>query len=151
MLIRNMVREDIDSVLEIEQECFTQPWTKNMFLGELAQPVTLYRVAVVDGTPVGYMGMYRIVDEGHITNIAVKKAFRGRGIGSCLMESFLQLGEDGLLSFLTLEVRESNQKAIRLYQKYGFRQVGRRPRYYENAEDALLMTRYFEQEDKRNG
>ena len=145
MLIRTMTLEDLDGVLAVEEECFSEPWTKNMFLGELSQSVTTYRVAEEGGCIVGYMGMYHVADEGHITNVAVSGGYRRRGIAGALISSFLELAKERGMVFLTLEVRRGNSGAIQLYQKYGFREVGVRPRYYENKEDALLMTRFLKQ------
>lgn len=145
MLIRDMTPEDVDDVLKIEQACFHVPWTRNMFLEELAQDISVYRVVEIDGTPVAYMGMYQVADEGHITNVAVMPDYQRRGIANSLIREFVDIAQERRLCLLTLEVRVGNSGAIRLYEKHGFTRVGVRPRYYENSEDALLMTRYFEQ------
>lgn len=144
MLIRNMTPDDIDEVFELEVACFSHPWTKNMFINELAQDTTTYKVAEKDGKIVGYMGMYQAADEGNVTNIAVLPEYRRLGIASSLMKSFIASCIDKKLCFLTLEVRKSNIGAISLYKKYGFAEVGVRPKYYDNSEDAILMTRYFD-------
>lgn len=151
MLIRAMTAEDIDGVLAVERDCFSEPWTANMFLGELAQSATVYCVAEEKGTIVGYMGMYHVADEGHITNIAIAKPFRRRGFAGALLTYFLDFAKREAISLLTLEVRRSNHGAISLYRKYGFAEVGVRPRYYENKEDALLMTRFLKQEEEHEG
>ena len=144
MLIRNMTVEDLDEVLKLETACFSHPWTKNMFLGELAQTTTTYMVAEQDEKIVGYMGMYQAADEGNVTNIAVLPEYRRLGIASALLDSFINLCINKKLCFLTLEVRKSNIGAISLYKKFGFTEVGLRPKYYDNSEDAVLMTRYFD-------
>lgn len=151
MLIRAMTKEDLDEVLAVERESFCEPWTKNMFLGELSQEITVYRVAAEDDRVIGYMGMYHVADEGHITNVAVAKDFRRCGVAGALIASFLAYAQENRLAFLTLEVRRSNSGAIRLYEKYGFREIGVRPRYYENKEDALLMTRFLRQGENEHG
>lgn len=151
MLIRAMTKEDLDEVLAVERESFREPWTKNMFLGELSQEITVYRVAAENDRVIGYMGMYHVADEGHITNVAVAKDFRRRGVAGALIASFLAYAQENHLAFLTLEVRRSNSGAIRLYEKYGFREIGVRPRYYENKEDALLMTRFLRQGENEHG
>ena len=143
MLIRKMTKDDIDSVLEIENACFSDPWTYGMFLNELSQDITEYRVAVVDGKIVGYMGMYQTLDEGNITNVAVLPEYRRRGIANKLIAEFVKLAQEREFAFLTLEVRKSNLGAIKLYEQNGFVSVGVRPKYYNNTEDAILMTRYF--------
>ena len=143
MLIRKMTKDDIDSVLEIENACFSDPWTRGMFLNELSQDITEYRVAVVDEKIVGYMGMYQTLDEGNITNVAVLPEYRRQGIANSLIAEFIKLAQERALAFLTLEVRKSNLGAIKLYEQNGFVDVGVRPKYYNNTEDAILMTRYF--------
>ncbi len=144
MLIRNMTADDIDEVFVLETACFSHPWTKNMFADELKQKTTTYMVAEKDGKIVGYMGMYQAADEGNVTNIAVLPEYRRLGIASALLDSFIKLCIDKKLCFLTLEVRKSNIGAISLYKKFGFKEVGLRPKYYDNSEDAVLMTRYFD-------
>lgn len=151
MLIREMTAEDVAAVLSVEQDCFSEPWTANMFLGELAQKASVYRVAEENGNIVGYMGMYHVADEGHITNVAVAKKFRRKGFASALIAHFLEFAKRERLEFLTLEVRRSNVGAIGLYHNYGFVEVGVRPRYYENKEDALLMTRFLRQGEEERG
>ena len=143
MLIRKMTKDDIDSVLEIENACFSDPWTYGMFLNELSQDITEYRVAVVDEKIVGYMGMYQTLDEGNITNVAVLTEYRRQGIANALIGEFVKLAQEREFAFLTLEVRKSNLGAIKLYEQNGFVSVGVRPKYYNNTEAAILMTRYF--------
>ncbi len=143
MLVRKMAKDDIERVLEIENACFSDPWTYGMFLSELSQDITEYRVAVVDGRIVGYMGMYQTLDEGNITNVAVLTEYRRQGIANALIAEYVKLAQERKLALLTLEVRKSNLGAIKLYEQNGFVSVGVRPKYYNNTEDAILMTRYF--------
>lgn len=143
MLIRKMTKDDIDSVLEVEKACFSDPWSYGMFLNELSQDITEYKVAVVDEKIVGYMGMYQTLDEGNITNVAVLPEYRRQGIANALIAEFIKLAQERKLAFLTLEVRKSNLGAIKLYEQNCFVSVGIRPKYYNNTEDAILMTRYF--------
>lgn len=143
MLILDMEKKHLSDILEVEQESFSRPWTKEMFLEELNGRFSVYRVAVENEKAVGYMGMWILADEGHITNVAVGRGFRGRGFGDALVLDFIRIATEKKLAFLTLEVRVSNEAAIALYQKHGFCEVGRRKKYYENTEDAILMTKYF--------
>ncbi len=143
MLIRTMEESDIVCVAEIERACFSAPWSEKMLLEELLAERSVYRVAEKGGAVVGYMGFYRVADEGNITNIAVLPEYRRQGIAYALLSSFITLAKEEGLAFLTLEVRKSNEAAIRLYESFDFEKVGVRPRYYDNAEDAVLMTRYF--------
>lgn len=143
MQIEEMNPAHLPDILAVEKDSFSHPWTENMFLEELSGKFSIYRVATVEGHAVAYMGMWILADEGHITNVAVTKAYRCRGIGSALIDSFVELAIEKNLSFMTLEVRASNKNAISLYSKKGFQEVGRRKKYYENTEDAILMTKFF--------
>lgn len=143
MQIVDMTAEHLADILTVEAESFPHPWTEKMFLEELSGKFSVYRAAVEDGRAVGYMGMWLLAGEGHITNIAVAKNFRCRGLGSALMDDCISLAEQQSLTLMTLEVRESNTGAIALYEKKGFEEVGRRKNYYDNTEDALIMTKYF--------
>lgn len=143
MQIEPMTPAHLPDILQVEAESFSHPWTEQMFLEELSGKTAVYRVAVENGRAVGYMGMWILADEGHITNVAVAKDFRRQGIAAALVEDFIRLAKEQQLIFITLEVRESNYGAISLYEKKGFVPVGRRKRYYENIEDAILMTKYF--------
>ena len=143
MQIEPMTSAHLPDILQVEAESFSHPWTEKMFLEELSGKTAVYRVAVEDSRAVGYMGMWILADEGHITNVAVAKAFRRKGIAAALVENFIRLAEEKRLVFITLEVRESNHGAISLYEKKGFVPVGRRKQYYDNTEDAILMTKYF--------
>lgn len=143
MQIENMTQTHLTDILEVERESFSRPWTETMFLEELSGRFSVYRAAVENGKAVAYMGMWILADEGHVTNVAVAKSFRRRGVASALMDDFIALALEKKLAFMTLEVRASNAGAIALYSKKGFAEVGRRKKYYDNTEDALLMTKYF--------
>lgn len=138
--IRKMTAADIEAVLEIERLCFSDPWSREAFVSELSgQNPCVYFVAEEAGSVCGYMGIWHILDEGHVTNVAVHPDFRGRGIGGALVEKTLEDGRQKGLTAFTLEVRVSNREAQRLYERYGFASVGVRKRYYQNDEDALIM------------
>ena len=139
--IRPMRREDLDAILEIEHLSFTIPWSRASFEQEVSENrCARYLVVVVDGRPVGYAGMWLVLDEGHITNVAIHPDYRGRKLGEKLMRALIQLAADTSLSWMTLEVRRSNAVAQSLYRKLGFIDVGYRKRYYaDNKEDALIM------------
>ena len=143
MQIEPMTICHLPDILKVEAESFSHPWTEKMFREELSGKTAHYHVAVEEDRAVGYMGMWILADEGHITNVAVAKDFRRRGIGEALVESFVALAIKHNLVLMTLEVRESNHGAISLYEKKGFVPVGRRKNYYDNTEDAILMTKYF--------
>ncbi len=141
MLIRRMRLQDVPQVAEIERLTFARPWSAESFRQELERNVAArYLVAEAAGEILGYAGAWIILDESHITNIAVKEAWRGRGIGRKLTEALLQYLSNLGACYATLEVRVSNLRAQQLYKSLGFVNVGKRKRYYEdNGEDAFLM------------
>jgi ribosomal-protein-alanine N-acetyltransferase len=134
--------EDLDEVQRIEEASFTTPWPPNAYRSELmTNRLASYLVARAQGRIVAYGGMWLMVDEAHITTFAVHPAWRRQRLGERLLLAFLDLARDRHAREATLEVRLSNVAARRLYEKYGFRPVGLRPRYYsDNNEDALIMT-----------
>ena len=140
-----MTADHLDEVAELERICFSAPWSRNMLAEELNNALSAMLVALDDsGRVVGYAGVQVILDEGYITNVAVRPECRRQGVAGKLLEVFLSFAQGNKLAFLTLEVRASNQAAIILYGRHGFRSVGRRRNYYEHPrEDAIIMTREF--------
>lgn len=135
-----MTSADVDGMCIIENASFATPWSRQSIEGELENACARYLVAHKDGEVVGYAGMWLVIDEAHVTNVAVRADMRGQGLGSALMERLIQLAADSGMIWMTLEVRRSNKVAQALYHKFGFIDVGYRKRYYEdNQEDALLM------------
>lgn len=133
-----LTHQQLDPLLEVEQNAFKKPWSRAQFLGELSSDATRYFVAEADGRIVGYAGCWLIVDEVHITNIAVHSDFRRRGIGQQLLLHLLnQTAAEGA-NYYTLEVRRGNLAAQALYQSQGFAVAGERKNYYGD-EDALIM------------
>ena len=139
--IRFMRLKDVDAVAAIEQATFARPWSRESFRQELTRNVAArYLVAEENGEVLGYAGAWVILDESHITNIAVREDARGRGIGKRLTAELLQVLSNLGAGYATLEVRVSNERAQNLYKSLGFISVGKRKRYYEdNNEDAFLM------------
>ena len=140
-----MTADHLDEVAELERICFSTPWSRNMLAEELDNMLSAFLVALDERDHVvGYAGVQVILDEGYITNIAVRPECRRQGVAGKLLQVFLDFAKANKLSFLTLEVRASNYDAIALYGSRGFRSVGRRKNYYEHPrEDALIMTREF--------
>jgi ribosomal-protein-alanine N-acetyltransferase len=136
-----MTAADVDDVYQLERLCFSLPWSREAFRLEVEQnKCARYFIARVDGRLAGYGGMWLVLDEAHITNIAVHPEFRRKGLGRLilltLMEEAARLG----IERMTLEVRVSNTPAIRLYKALGFEEGGIRKGYYaNNREDALIM------------
>ncbi|NLZ47251.1 MAG: ribosomal protein S18-alanine N-acetyltransferase [Clostridiales bacterium] len=130
----------IEGILNVSILSFPITWSKDSFEKELTNKYARYMVAVKDDLVVGFAGMWIILDEAHITNIAVHPEYRGFGIGTMLMESLISICKLENVIGITLEVRVSNQRAINLYKKFGFVEEGIRKAYYEdNKEDALIM------------
>jgi ribosomal-protein-alanine N-acetyltransferase len=142
LVIEPMRLVDLDEVQRIEGASFTTPWPENAYRSELmTNRLASYLVARIDGRIVAYGGMWLMDDEANITTFAVHPAWRRQRIGERLLLAFMDLARDRHAREATLEVRLSNLPARRLYEKYGFRPVGLRPRYYsDNNEDALIMT-----------
>lgn len=142
VVIEAMRFDDLPSVHRIEQASFTTPWPEHAYRSELeTNRLATYLVARAGDRIVGYGGMWLMVDEAHITTFAIHPAWRRQHIGERLLLALLDLAIDRGAHEATLEVRLSNLAARRLYEKYGFRPVGLRPRYYsDDHEDALIMT-----------
>lgn len=140
--IREMELDDLEEVMAIEKENFAVPWTETGFFSFLIRQDTLFLVAEEEGHIAGYCGVVIVPDEGDITNVAVAKDQQGKGIGRKLVEELVVRAGQAGASKLYLEVRRSNERAIRLYEKAGFVQNGLRRDYYEEPkEDAILMAR----------
>ena len=140
--ITDASKRHLKDLVKLEQSCFSSPWTREQLLAAYPDERHVLLVAETDtGSAFGYVGMMHVLDEGYISNVAVAPEYRRQGIGDRLIESMLARAEALELSFVTLEVRESNVPAPALYAKHGFQQVGKRKQYYERPkEDAILMT-----------
>ena len=140
--IEPMGIDDLAAVHDIERRSFTTPWPSHAYRTELeTNRLAHYRVVRVDGRVVAYAGLWLMVDEAHVTTFAVDPIWRRRRVGEALLLAILDLAIERGAREATLEVRLSNLAARRLYEKYGFRPVGIRPRYYsDDNEDALIMT-----------
>lgn len=138
--IRPADEYDLDQVVQIENESFESPWSKDYFKYELFNPITNFYVIENSKQLVGYVIFWHLMDEFHIANIAVHSQFRKLGLGTTLLNYVIEMALKNKVKSITLEVNEKNQPAINLYQKFGFKPVGRRPKYYENRDDAIIMT-----------
>lgn len=141
LVFRAMHLTDIETICRIEEESFPTPWTSGAFFNELTNNhFAHYMIMELDGAIAGYGGMWLIMDEAHITNVAVRKPYRGRKLGERLLGELQKTAALLGAKRMTLEVRVSNSIAQNLYQKMGFRSVGVRKGYYtDNNEDALIM------------
>jgi ribosomal-protein-alanine N-acetyltransferase len=138
-----MQASHLDQVLQIERVSFPTPWSRQAFLSELYHnDFAHYYVYLLDGLVVGYAGMWVILDEAHVTNVAVHPQYRGKQVGEKLLHHLLGEAAARGAGRITLEVRPSNQPAQHLYQKLGFKPVGVRKGYYTDThEDAIIMWR----------
>lgn len=137
-----MTQDDIDGVLEVSSLSLKESWSKKAYLDELKNPVAKYIIAKKSNKVVGFLGVWSIIDEGHITNIAVHPEYRHQHIGSELITYLIEHSPSWGIDSLTLEVRTSNIIAQSLYKKYNFYEEGIRKAYYnDNKEDAIIMWR----------
>lgn len=131
--------EHLRQMAQIEQEAFDQPWSERMFIPEVEDENAYYLVGVRGDEVICYGGFHKVLDEAHITNIAVRADSRGRGIGTLLMSELISRARLLGVKYMTLEVRDNNENAIKLYKSFGFTVEGIRKRYYNNTRDALIM------------
>lgn len=130
----------IPAILEIEAEANPAPWSEQSFTNELQNPQSVFVVAFGDGKVVGYGGYWRCIDEAHITTLAVSGQHRRQGIGNRIMRELLLGAQQEGMTCSTLEVRASNDAAVKLYERLGYLTSARRKNYYpDNKEDALVM------------
>ncbi|MBR5239374.1 MAG: ribosomal protein S18-alanine N-acetyltransferase [Clostridia bacterium] len=143
MVVTGLTPKNVEGVSLVEKTCFSTPWSLESFRNDLTNENAVY-FCLEDGDKViGYVGMWESFGEGNINNIAILPQYRRQGYAKLLLEHLISYGKEHNLTFLTLEVRESNEGARALYQKMGFSQVGVRKKYYERTEDAILMTLHF--------
>ena len=140
MIIRKMTLQDAPAIADLEKLCFSDPWSEKSIASEVNNPLSYWLVAEENGEIAGYVGSQSVLDAADMMNLAVNPDYRCKGIGKALVDALTQhLMENNVIALL-LEVRVSNSPAIALYEKLGFVQVGRRPKYYHNPrEDALIL------------
>lgn len=143
--IREMTESDIQEIAELEKECFGEPWSEDSLKDELTNETARFYVLRDNEKLLGYIGSNNICNEVYITNVAVNGACRGKGYGKKLVNHLLKQSELEKALFVTLEVRESNENAIKLYEKCGFKKIGERKNFYSKpTENALIYTYYIE-------
>lgn len=147
-MLNSIVNADIshvERILEIENTCFSTPFTREQVISQLPDERHVFLACVNEnGDIMGYVGMMFVLDEGYISNVAVAPEYRRKGLADGLINVLKERAKQLELSFVTLEVRESNEPARALYKKHGFSDVGRRKNYYTlPSEDAILMTCYL--------
>ena len=140
--IVEMEHKNIDDILQIEELCYgAHHWSRESFLTELNNKISSYFCAIDEnGKCLGYTGIWKIIDEAHVTNLSVHPDFQNQKIAHFLLLNSIKECYKEKIKYITLEVRVSNEKAIHLYEKFGFKSLGLRKKYYQdNNEDALIM------------
>ena len=136
----------LDSLVELENVCFSIPWSKNLFKNDITNPNAFYILAINNGKVIAYCGLYNVLDEADITNIAVIPEYRKKGLASKILDMIFEYCQNRKIAKITLEVRKSNESALNLYKNKGFTIVGERKKYYsDNGETAILMTKQIEE------
>lgn len=144
-----MAERHLDTLVRLEQACFSEPWTRAGLAEELENPTAVFAVAECGGETVGYAGMHCVCGECYVDNVAVFPEFRRKGAATALLSYLMDRARERDGVFLTLEVRESNVPARRAYEAFGFREEGRRKNFYRSpAEDALILTLRFSEPKK---
>lgn len=141
--IRQADERDIGEIMIIEKMSFTSPWTVDFFRGELYNPVGFFYIIEVRKLLAGYIIVWILKNEAHIANIAIQMDFRKRGYGEYLLRWAIERCRGKGVAMMTLEVNEKNNAARKLYDKMGFKIVGKKAKYYENNENALTLARFF--------
>lgn len=136
----NMTISDLNLISDTLFDNFDDFWTYNVFKSELENPNSKYIVAKFENEIVGFAGIWFAYDDIHITNIVTRKDKRNLGIGSKLLKKLIQISKESSLKEITLEVNEHNNNAICMYQKFGFSIIGIRKKYYNNTDNAIIMT-----------
>ena len=142
MEITEMTLKDLENMKDTLYSDFDNFWSYNVLKQELENENTIYIIAKDKDEVVGFAGISICLDEATLNNIVVKKTRRGHGLGGELLESLIDICSDRNLKSFTLEVNTKNEPAIHLYEKFGFKNLGSRKKYYNNTQDAYIMTKY---------
>ena len=139
--IKKMTKEHLEQIKDVLQTEFDEFWNAEVLEKELENPLSTYIVAINEKEVVGYAGLWQPIDEGHVTNIVTRRNNRGNKIATKMLEELINIAKSRDLKSVTLEVNVHNEIAINLYKKYEFKEVGKRPKYYNGVDDALIMTK----------
>lgn len=142
LVFEPLQEKHLEAVMAIEEEAYPEPWTRGMFRQDIAAPLAHFYVTFLDHVLVGYVGIWRVADEAHMTSVTVRREYRRQGLGSQLVQFILNVSAELGLHRAFLEVRESNVAGQRLYRKLGFKHTGWRKGYYRSTgEDAVVMSK----------
>ncbi|MBR3891534.1 MAG: ribosomal protein S18-alanine N-acetyltransferase [Bacilli bacterium] len=139
MIVREMTKEDLEEVVNIESSLYKDKWNKEAYLRDLENEIAYNYVLEHEGVILGYYGFWLMFDNIDITKVSIRKELQGKGLSKILMEDMFNRISNSDINTITLEVRVSNKVAIALYEKYGFKKISVREKYYENVEDAYVM------------
>lgn len=139
MIVRELDSKDLDEIILIENEIYKDRWNKSAYLNDLENELAYNYVLEIDGIIVGYYGFWILFDNIDITKVSIRKEFQGMGLSNILLDDFFNRIKNLDILTVTLEVRVSNEKAINLYKKYGFKIISKRDKYYPDKEDAYIM------------
>ena len=139
MIVRELRLEDLDTIVEIENSIYKDTWNKEAYIRDLENDIAYNYVLEYKGVIIGYYGFWIMFDNIDITKVSIRKEFQGKGLSKILMEDFFNRIKNLDIRTVTLEVRVSNVKAIGLYQKYGFKNISTRKKYYPDLEDAYIL------------
>ena len=142
-LLRPAAAADVPAIVAIESVTFPNPWSEGTFYMELRNDASKFKVLALDDDVIGYYDLWICADEAHLLNVAVAAPERGRGYGEMMLEDAMSEARGAKCVRIVLEVRMSNVSAIGLYEKFGFKKVGQRPRYYADGESADIMVKNF--------
>lgn len=146
-MIKKFDKVHLSAVAEIEKLCFSEPWSESALEESLDSVFSHFYVYTEEDRVLGYMGLYAVAGEGSVTNVAVHPDSRKKGVGEALVRNAIEVGKTLKLEYMTLEVRQSNEPAQRLYEKCGFQTVGTRRNFYSSPkEDAIIMNYFFDKE-----
>ena len=137
--IVNVQENYIDDIFEIESKEIIVPWSKDALLSLIRKQNIIFRVMLLDDEVIGYYSFQKVFDEGYINNIAIKREYQSKGYGTKLFEDLIERAHKFEVNALTLEVEVDNDRAIKLYKKFGFQEEGRRKNFYLNKKDAIIM------------
>ena len=137
--IVNVQENYIDDIFDIESKEIIVPWSKESLTNLIRQQNIIFRVMLLDNEVIGYYSFQKVFDEGYINNIAIKREYQSKGFGTKLFEDLIERAQKFEVNALTLEVETDNERAIKLYKKFGFIEEGIRKNFYLNKKDALIM------------
>ncbi len=141
MKSRLMKSEDIEKVYEIENQCFSMPWSKHEIMESFSREDSIYCVIEKDDVVIGYAALFFVLDEANIINIGINNEYRGIGAGEELLKYLINNVKGKNVSKIFLEVREGNHIAVKLYEKIGFKEIGIRKNFYQNPlENGIVMS-----------